>query len=279
MTLPIHWVNGEPAAGLSPADRGVSYGDGVFETFRCRSARPHLWQYHRDRLEQGLAVLGIDCERDRIEQQLAQGLAALEQAGVEHAAGRLTVTRGSGERGYRGKCGPATVILSFSATTPWREPVPPVELVICHSTLARQPRLAGIKHCNRLEQVLAAAELDAREAQDGLLTNDRGELVCALSSNIFALVDGELLTPSLRECGIAGTVRRLVLEELAPEAGLNVREATLTPGDLAAAEELFLTSSLTGIRAVSSCEGVFFTSTRWGDTLRDSFYRWSESTE
>ena len=91
MGLPVYWVNGEADASPTPADRGLSYGDGVFETFRCHRGRIHLWDYHWQRLSRGLAVLGIECSRDRVEDQLGQGKQFLERQGIEHAAGRLTV--------------------------------------------------------------------------------------------------------------------------------------------------------------------------------------------
>ena len=278
MSLPVHWLNAERGAGVQPTDRGLSYGDGVFETFRCHSGLIHLWPLHRERLFRGLEVLGIPLAEARLEQQLALACDYLQGHDIADAAGRVTITRGPGDRGYRGATGEASILCSLYPTSPWRALPDPVELVICNSTLSRQPRLAGIKHCNRLEQVLAARELESRGAEDGVLLNDRGELTCALAANIFVVRKGELLTPPVNECGIAGTVRRLVIETLAPEAGIDCRETVLMPSDLADAEEMFLTSSLSGLRQVSHCEGVFFTSSRWGDTLRDSFYRWSEST-
>lgn len=277
MAVFAHWVNAELGAGLDAADRGFAYGDGVFETFRCHRGRAQLWSYHRDRLEKGLAVLGIDCAPQRVESQLQQGLDWLAAEGVEQATGRLAVSRGPGQRGYAGSSGEATLLLSLGPAPAWREAPTPLEIVICNTRLAMQPRLAGIKHANRLEQVLAAREVAAQGAEDGLQMNERGELVCAVSSNLFIFAEGTLLTPPVSECGVAGTVRRLILEELAPAAGIATEERTLRPADLEAAEELLLTNSVQGIRSVSRCEGLFFTSSGQGDNLRELFYSWSES--
>ena len=161
----------------------------------------------------------------------------------------------------------------------YHKPPAPLQVVVCNTTLARQPQLAGLKHGNRLEQVLAAREVSARGVEEGLQLNERGELVCAVSANLFLVADGRLLTPPVSECGIAGTVRRLVLEVLAPQRNLPAEVAPLRPGDLEGAQELFLTNALQGIRHVSQCEGLFFTSTEWGDNLRTDFYSWSESAE
>lgn len=277
MAVLAHWVNGEYGAGLDAADRGFAYGDGVFETFRCHHGHAHLWPYHRDRLLRGLAILGIDCAAERFEAQLQQGLEWLVTENVEQAVGRLAVSRGPGGRGYGGSGGEPTMLLSFGDAPAWREPVAPLEVVICNTRLAIQPRLAGIKHANRLEQVLAARELTALNAAEGLLMNERGEMACAVSSNIFIACQGGLLTPPVSECGVAGTVRRLILEELAPAAGIAATERVLHPADLKAADELFLTNSVHGVRSVSRCEGLFFTSSEQGDNLRELFYAWSES--
>jgi 4-amino-4-deoxychorismate lyase len=278
VTFPVHWVNGEAGAQLPANDRGFSYGDSVFETFRCHRGSAHLWRWHRARLQRGLQVLGIDCEMAAVEEHLRRGLDWLSAQGIEQAAGRLAVSRGPGERGYGGAAGAPTIVLQLGHIAPWRQPSAPVDLVICQTTLARQPRLAGIKHGNRLEQVLAARELEQRAAADGLQLNERGELACAVSSNLFLARAGKLLTPPVNECGIAGTVRQVILEELAARAGAAVEECVLVPSDIAAADELFLTNALQGIRSVASCEGVFFTSSRWSDNLREHFHAFSEST-
>lgn len=278
MAVLAHWVNGELGAGLDAADRGFAYGDGVFETFRCHRGRVHLWDYHLERLLRGLATLDIHCTRERIEAQLHQGLEWLVGANVEQAAGRLAVSRGPGQRGYAGASGEPTLLLSLGEAPGWRQVPAPLEVIICNTRLALQPRLAGIKHANRLEQVLAAREVAARGAVEGLQLNERGELVCAVSSNLFVVSAGMLLTPPVSECGVAGTVRRLILEDLAPSAGIPAQERLLRPADLEAAQELFLSNSIHGIRSVSQCEGLFFTSSEQGDNLRELFYARSEST-
>lgn len=278
MAFAAHWVNGQEGGSLSADDRGFAYGDGVFETFRCHAGSIFNWPLHRERLARGLSVLGIDCSLERVEQQLQQGLRWLRDNGLEQAAGRLAVSRGSGPRGYRPGQGVSTLVLSLGPIAPWREAAPPLTVVVCDTTLSRQPRLAGIKHSNRLEQVLAARELESRAAGEGLMLNDLGELACAVSANVFIVSSGELLTPPVRECGVAGTVRRLVMDSLAPALGLGCTEQVLRLADLEAADELLLTNATLGIRSVASCEGLSFTSTECGDNLRERFFSWSETT-
>ena len=277
-SLPAHWVNGVQGGHLPPTDRGFAYGDGLFETLRYREARVHLWDYHWRRLEQGLGVLGIDCSRDRIEAQLELGKRYLARSGISDAAGRLTISRGAGRRGYRAGGGEPTLALTLDTTTPWRERCAPLNVTLCSMRLADQPALAGIKHGNRLEQVLAARELEHSDADDGLQLDSRGQLVCAVSANLFVAIDGELLTPPVVQCGIAGTVRRLIIEKLAPGDGIPCRIASIMPEQLERAAELFLTNAVAGIRSVARCDEHGFTCTDWGDTLRSKFYAWSEST-
>jgi 4-amino-4-deoxychorismate lyase len=279
VALPAHWVNGRPGGHLSAADRGFAYGDGVFETFRCHAGRIHLWDYHYRRLRRGLAVLGINLEDAQVEEQLAIATGYLEQENVEHAAGRLAVSRGISGRGYAATSDHPTLVLQLSETTPWGEAGNPLELITCETTLADQPLLAGIKHSNRLEQVLAAQELHQRGADEGLQMNARDEFVCAVSSNVFIRVGEDLITPPVDRCGVAGTVRELVIQELAPAAGMAVRIEAVDAERLAQADELFLTNALAGIRSVSRCDQHRFTSQQSADNLRTRFIRRSESLE
>ncbi len=277
MSLLAHWVNGASGADIPVSDRGFSFGDSLFETFRIHDGRALLWERHRARLERGLLALGIDCDRQRIADQLDQALHWLSHEGHDHSAARLTVSRGPAERGYRGGAGPATVVLQCYDASPWPPLPAPVQAILCETRLADQPLLAGLKHGNRLEQVLAGRELDAKGAQEGLLCDGQGNLVCALAANIFLIQGGRLFTPPIERCGVAGTVRGLLIDELAAAAGIGLEITRLRPADLANADELFLSNSLQGIRSVSACEGHSFTSTRWGDTLREHLYRACDS--
>lgn len=281
MILPVYWVNGEPGGQLPPNDRGFSYGDGLFETLRCHQGRVHLWKYHWQRLERGMAVLGITCSLDRIEAQLELGKQFLTDNGISDAIARLTISRGAGRRGYGAAgagSGDPTLVLSLDETTPWRARRAPIQVTLCNMRLADQPALAGIKHSNRLEQVMAARELSHSKAEDGLQLDYQDRLICAVSGNVFITVDGELLTPPVDRSGIAGTVRRLILEELAPRLGIPHRITSITQEQLGRAEELFLTNAVAGIRNVERCDEHSFTSTCRGDNLRSEFYAWSEST-
>ena len=276
--LPMHWVNGEAGGSLPANDRGFFYGDGLFETLRWHRGQVHLWDLHWQRMERGLNTLGIDCSRQRLEAQLELARRWLGEQGIDDAAARLAVSRGPGRRGYRPAAAEATVALTLDTISPWRELPDPHSAIVCSTVLADQSQLAGIKHANRLEQVLASKELHAGGGQEGPMCNQRGELICGVSANIFLVRDDALLTPPVERCGVAGTVRQLILDDLAAEAGLPVRITDLPVAELGRGDELLLTNAIVGIRNIVECQGHVFTSTRWGDTLRDIFYSRSEST-
>jgi 4-amino-4-deoxychorismate lyase len=125
---------------------------------------------------------------------------------------------------------------------------------LCDLTLARQPILAGIKHLNRLEYVLARAEWSEPEIAEGLLFDSQGELIEAVTSNVFIVKGGRVFTPYLDQCGVAGVMRA---EVLACAARLDVaaEETRLFLDDVLCADEVFLTNSLHGIRPVRALHG------------------------
>jgi 4-amino-4-deoxychorismate lyase len=125
-----------------------------------------------------------------------------------------------------------------------------VAVTLCHTPLGENARLAGLKHLNRLEQVLAPAEWSDPEIAEGLMLDGRGRVICGTMSNLFLLKDGRLSTPRLDTCGIAGTVRARVLA-IVSSLGIETRETDLSAEDLAAADGLLLTSSLMGMLPVS----------------------------
>jgi 4-amino-4-deoxychorismate lyase len=121
--------------------------------------------------------------------------------------------------------------------------------------LGENPALAGIKHCNRLEQVLARREWSDPGIGEALMFSSSGALVSGTMSNVFLVHGSKLLTPSVDRCGVAGVMRATVLD-LAAQLGIPAQERRLDETELAAAEELFLTNALIGIRPISELDGV-----------------------
>lgn len=242
-------------ARLSPYDRGLLLGDGLFETLRARGGRLFRPEAHLARLEAGAETLGIplSLSKDALLEALRKTLAANGLARSD-AVLRLTVTRGPGPRGLAPPPDPSPTVLI--AAEPYRAP----ESEAATACIARQVRLnersplARLKTLNRLEHVLARREASERGADEALMLNSAGRLAEASSANLFAVIEGGLVTPPVAEGALPGVVRRTVLE-LTRELGIPAREAAIAPEDLSRAEEAFLTNSLIGIRPLATIDG------------------------
>lgn len=238
------FYGGEPAAAPDPDDRGLAYGDGVFETLRFAAGRPVWWAEHWSRLARGAAVLGIPLpDADWVAGQ-ARALMPAAGAGVL----KLVLTRGPGGRGYASPQPPRPGLLLWVHALPPPPPAEGLRLRWCRLRLAAQPALAGIKHLNRLEQVLARGEWSDPEIHEGLLRDRSGRVICATAANLFVRLDGRWWTPPLRTCGVAGICRGWLLAE-----GL-AAERVLGPAEVLAAEAVFLCNSVRGILPVSGLE-------------------------
>ena len=245
-------INGRMTDCVASTDRGLLYGDGLFETIAVVEGEPGHWQQHLQRLQAGCARLGIEAVDELL---LAEECRQLVD-GVGRAVVKIIVTRGSGGRGYRAPARPVpTQILQLHD---WPE-FPPacarqgVALRICDIRLGHNPRLAGIKHLNRLEQVLARQEWDDTGIMEGLLLDSESNLVEGTMSNLFLVRDGVLLTPDLQRCGVAGIMRSQLLE-CAGQISINTEICQLGMVDLHEAEEVFICNSLIGIWPVISID-------------------------
>ena len=241
-------VNGVPDGALSPLDRGLSYGDGLFESVRFDGARAPLWSRHMDRLSEGCDRLKMPAPDPAQLWHEAQAVCR----GLPRAVARLTLTRGLGARGYAPPAIPAPTRLVAGFALPLAAvdaQSAGIRVRVCSLRLGAQPRLAGIKHLNRLEQVLARAEWDDPSIAEGLLCDEAGHAICATMANLFAVLDGVLCTPSLARCGVAGVARAEVLA-LRPDA----RVGDISLATLLAADEVFLSSSVRGILPVRSLD-------------------------
>jgi 4-amino-4-deoxychorismate lyase len=250
MTTTVHsLVNGREQEQISIGDRGLQYGDGLFETLCVRAGQARYWERHMARLHAGCTRLGLpppDVRRLHFE----LGRLTRQQP---HGAAKILLTRGSGGRGYHP---PAEIevnrIVRYLPCPEIR--TEGVRLARCSTTLGRNPRLAGIKHLNRLEQVLASRELAGLGADEGLLADSEGLVIEGTRNNLFLVRQGELITPDLGQCGVAGVLRSLVLDTCAT-AGIACHIRKVTWSDLEEAEELFMTNSLMGIQPVTQWEG------------------------
>ncbi len=244
-------VNGVVGAPLDPLDRGLHYGDGVFRTLHVEHGAPRWWDEHLHKLEADATRLGLAAPGPEAWQS------DLAQLGTPLATGvlKLLLTRGVGTRGYRPQATTTTRILIHNPGLPPSDswPQPGLKLRLCQLRLGEQPRLAGIKHLNRLENVLARSEWDDPDIHEGLLLDARDRVISGVMSNLFIWHDGCLHTPALDCCGVAGVTRDRLLHR-AVAAGYRIVIRDLHLDDLLAAEELMLTNSLMGLRHVTSLE-------------------------
>ncbi len=244
-------VDGQDGGRIDPLDRGLQYGDGLFETIAVIDGRPRFLDWHLDRLTEGVRRLGFPA--------LDTGLLRREIASVAFGArsiAKLIVTRGTGPRGYR----PPKDALLTRIVSAWDWPAPPASLAAgarvgwCRTRLGRNPALAGLKHLNRLEQVLARAEWDDGAMDEGLMCDDSGRVIGATQANLFARVGDRWITPRLDQCGVAGIMRRAFSAWLA-EQGSPAEERELTRAEVESADALLLTNALTGAWPVRELTG------------------------
>lgn len=239
-------MDGSPAGQVSVDDRALQFGDGLFETLAVVDGRPACWALHLQRLEHGCRRLGLPLP-DR---------AALRQDATEVCTGRthgvlkILWTAGPSARGYARPRDPRpTRIVRFAHRTPrrtgdgWR-------LVTCHHRWSDNAALAGIKHLNRLDQVLARAEVDRAGADEGLMLASDGRVISGTMTNLVAQQGDRLMTPRITTAGIAGVVRGLMLDAAAGR-GIDMQEVDVTPRDLRGADAVYLCNSLIGVVRVA----------------------------
>lgn len=268
-------VNGRSAGEIGILDRGLHYGDGLFETLAVKEGRVQLWERHLARLAEGCRRLHFPTPDGDVLRDEAEALCA----GHERAVLKLLWTRGSGGRGYRIDHGPDATARQTRALLLYKAPEYDASILqrgvtirCCDTRLGINPALAGIKHLNRLEQILARDEWNDVRIAEGLMLDARDRVVCGTASNVFAVRDGALITPAVEQCGVAGVMRALVMET-AETWGLAPRQDELRIEDLFAAEEVFLSNSLFGIWPVNRIDDVEFTpgalARRLAGALRD----------
>lgn len=246
------WVNGEQTQALSVMDSGLRYGDGLCETMAVRHGEIPLEAYHLERLTKNCKRLGISTPPiPALKRELAKAVRDQSPAVLN-----LILTRGW--IGFDGRPAPGTGTTRIIALEPWPEyPVQWAEtgirVRICNTHASRNRRLAGIKHLNRLDLVLARSEwTDADNIQEGLMLDEEGWVIGGTMSNVFAwLSHGVLATPSLRHAGVEGVMRRWLLEQ-AERHAIQTRVASLSLTELMSATEIFVCNSVIGVWPVAA---------------------------
>jgi 4-amino-4-deoxychorismate lyase len=245
-------VNGREHDRIDPMDRGLHYGDGLFETMAVQGGSVRFLEWHFERLADGAARLAMPLPEPGT---LRAEIAAVSAA--DRGVVKLILTRGAGERGYRPPPHPQPTRVVIGLPWPALAPAATSEGVRvgwCRTRLGRNPRLAGIKHLNRLEQVLGRAEWDDAAMAEALMMDDRDHAICGTQTNLFARVAGYWATPVLDQCGVAGVMRRAFITWSAAR-GERVIERDLPAAELAGATALLLTNAVIGAWPVRELAG------------------------
>ncbi|WP_373185453.1 aminodeoxychorismate lyase [Halopseudomonas sp.] len=242
-------VDGKPADTLSVLDRGLSYGDGVFETMRVAKGRIALLDYHLVRLRRGLGVLRMSADLADVVAELG---AVAEQ--LQNGVIKLTLTRGRGQRGYAipYPARATRICQSFAPVSyPPENAREGISLYPCETRLAVQPLLAGIKHLNRLEQVLARSEWSEPTYAEGLVRDTQGNVVECTVSNLFLLHEDHWVTPDLQYCGVQGVMRDYLIDQM-QSSGQRVEVRRVGVATLRESTEVFCCNSLFGVWPVTA---------------------------
>lgn len=247
-------VNGQSAQTLALTDRAIQFGDGVFRTVKCCDGKLAFWTRHYRKLCADCATLGITAPDEAV--LLDEMRQLLAQTGWHDAVFKIIVTRGESARGY---AVPAGIVPNrIVQIAPWsaypqqgyREGV---TIRLCRIRACWQPALAGVKHLNRLENVMARREWSDPAILEGLLLDRDGQVLEGVMSNVLASLDGALVTPVLESGGVAGVMREVALEA-ARRLGWPVAERVLPLEVFLQAQQVWLCNSLLGLMPVAALE-------------------------
>ncbi|MFT5580520.1 MAG: 4-amino-4-deoxychorismate lyase [Paraglaciecola psychrophila] len=243
----ITLIDGLPGDSIPVSDRGLSYGDGLFETIFVDSQGPQFYHQHLLRLAQGCARLAIGYQHEMLMQEVT---AILAMVSARPAILKVLLTRGGTTRGYRPDTTQSArriVTLSVAASDPEPQQRLGVAVRSCQTPLAINPLLAGIKHLNRLENVLARGEWSDPAIAEGLLLDSAGQLIEGTMSNVFLVENGIIVTPDLSGSGVAGILRDVIINRCAAALQLTVKVEPVQPDRLYSADEIWVCNSVIGI--------------------------------
>lgn len=259
-------INGKPGTSLTPLDRGFAYGDGVFRTLPVIDGVLQCWELHYRKLSEDCNALGIVCPAA----ELVYEEIALLNRGVASSATKVIITRGESARGY---AVPALAQPTRAVIRSEMPDYPPhyfsegVNLHLCQLRLGFQPRLAGVKHLNRLENVLARMEWVDTHLADGVLLDPDGNVIECTMSNLFVREGEVLLTPDLSLCGVAGVTRQRIID-MSGALGYRVEVTKIPLERLLAADEAVICNSLYGVWQVRQLEARRWPRGTLAETLR-----------
>lgn len=254
MSAPTYIINGSFNHHITPLDRGFSYGDGVFRTLKMRGGLPLNWPLHYQKLVADCAAIGIVCPSAELLMSDFEQLVTLQDTDkqAENVA-KIIITRGEGERGYQPPAVTSPTRVVIKSSMPQYLAAyddTGVTLTLCQTRLSPQGKLAGVKHLNRLENVLARMEWRDETIFDGLLLDQQNNVIECTMSNVFIRINNTLFTPDLSQCGVAGVTRQRVLS-VAHVLNLKIEITSFSLYDFTKADEVMICNSLFGCYQVT----------------------------
>jgi len=245
---PIVLIDGEEQEKVSVFNRNMQYGDGLFETCITSNNQILFWMYHFSRLTAGCEKLNIK----KIDEDvwLRDIKKAFSLSSEKSCVVKLILSRGNSLRGYGYKddIEPVRVVI----ISEMQQSLMNNEFALEYSKSGyhSNPQLAGIKHCNRLEQVLARSYLSSNEA---IMLDEKENVISVTQGNIYFIFGNKLLTPKLDRCGVVGSRRSLILE-LASSLKIDTLVSNISINQVQQADEVFISNSVIGIQPIQSIE-------------------------
>lgn len=259
-------INGVACDYLNINDRSIHYGDGLFETILCNDQKLYYWQQHFQRLYESAKRLKIDCPQEQLLLDDISKLLESYNAGTDNSGSscviKIIISRGAGERGYKfSKDMTVNRLVFVSAleadySSILSRQLESGELYVCKQQVSINENLAGLKHLNRLENVMARDEWNASYI-DGLMLNANQHVIEGSMSNLFAIKDKQMYTPDLRLSGVKGVMREIIIDRAAKN-NIKTSVTDLTIDDLYAMDELFISNSLIAMKAVTKLGDVLY---------------------
>jgi len=258
-------INGKKQSKLSVFSRVTQFGDGLFETCLIKDGRLLFWSEHFSRLEKGREKLKINKVESAL--WLKDVAKALSISRLDNAVVKIILSRGESLRGYGFDQDIIPNRIVIVSGLPEQIPEQ-YSLSLCQSGYSTNRLLSGIKHSNRLEQIMARFDMSTNEC---IMLDDSGYVISTTQANIFSIKSNVLLTPALDECGIEGTRRKVILE-LARELGLQVEVGALSINELLESDEVFITNSVIGIKSVSKINQQSFDLHTTTEKIKHAFF-------
>ena len=262
-TIINSWVNGQSQGAVSVLDRGLAFGDGLFETMRIIKGEIPLLEFHLRRMITDAAKLGIAVSEATVKADLQLALDCLASQTTSSFRLKYIITRGDSDSGYapkpRGSVNRIMLLQSYDAGLNRLLQQQGIKTFTCQWRLSGQPALAGIKHLNRLDQVMARQEFLDSDCYEGLMLDQSNRYIEGTMSNIFAVTGSdEIITPLLDSCGVEGVMKRVVVESLCPVIDKSCFEAEITRLEADEFKEIFITNALIGIMPVIAVDSEVF---------------------